>query len=110
MATFELPMRRLIVAGAFAAAVAIAPAIAAFAGPAPTVGTVACPSGQEEDPFTYACVPHTTPGGVGAFGAPSEQQLTACGGPHRSQCLEGQLYGPGTVQVPHVSTNVQQSP
>ena len=85
MASIEFPLRRVIVAGGFAVAVAIAPAIGFLAGPTPT-GTqnVACAAGLEEDPYTYACVPHTVPGGVGgATGAPSEQELTACSGAHR---------------------------
>ena len=112
MTSIEFPLRRVIVAGGFAVAVAIAPAIGFLAGPTPT-GTqnVACGAGLEEDPYTYACVPHTVPGGVGgATGAPSEQELTACSGVHRSQCLEQNLYGTPGATVPHVDTRVHQSP
>ena len=42
--------------------------------------------------------------------APSEQELTACSGRDQGECLEETLYGPGTVPVPNVSTEVQQSP
>jgi hypothetical protein len=115
MATFQLRARRIVLAGGFAAAVAIAPAIAVFAGPGPTVGvpSAACPAGDTEDPYTFACVPELVPGGGGPVvpvGAPSEQELTACGGRDQSQCLESQLYGSDNVGVPNVSTEVQQSP
>ena len=70
---------------------------------------MACPAGETEDPFTFACAPELVPGG-GSAGAPSEQQLTACSGRDQSECIEGQLYGPGTVQVPNVNEQVQQSP
>lgn len=113
MATFQLTARRLALAGGFAIAVAVAPVVAVFAGPAPTVGMAACPAGETEDPYTFACAPELAPGGsspgvVGAVGAPSEQELTACSGRDQSECLEGQLYGPAPVQMP--DNTVQQSP
>ena len=58
MATLELS-KRLILAGGFAVAVAVAPAIAVLAGP--NYSVLACPGGEEEDQFTGVCVPHTVP-------------------------------------------------
>jgi hypothetical protein len=108
MATFHLPARRLILAGGFTVAVALAPAFAVLTGPAPTVGSpLACPAGETEDPFTYACAPELVPNSPGG-GAPSEQALTACSGRDEGECLEGQLYAPAPVQMPN--TQVQQSP
>ena len=107
MATFPLPARRLILAGGFAVAVLVAPAVAAFTGPAPAGIPSACSAGETEDPYTYACVPELAPGSP-AVGAPSEQELTACSGGNQSQCLESQLYAPAPVQMPN--TRVQQSP
>lgn len=86
---------RLILAGGFAVAIAVAPALAAFAGPtaspAPRVVTqeTDCGEGLTMEPGTDVCVPEVAPGGtaaqgglvatpgdVGGGGAPSEQQLT----------------------------------
>jgi hypothetical protein len=62
MATLEISLRRLILAGGFALAVAAAPAVAAVALPATTGTPVAsCPGGEEEDLYTDQCVPHTVP-------------------------------------------------
>ena len=78
MATFQRPAQRLIVAGGFAVAIAITPAVAVFAGPtlgpAPrTVSQSDCTGGESMDAYSLACVPDIVPGG----GAPSEQDLTA---------------------------------
>jgi hypothetical protein len=66
-----------------------------------------CNAGESIDVYSLACVPDIAPN---TAGAPSEQALTACSGRDQGQCLENQYYGPGTVTVPHVSTDVQQSP
>jgi hypothetical protein len=110
MAIFDLPARRLIFAGGFAAAIAISPAIAVFAHPTPTPGTpvAACPSGETEDPYTYACVPELSPSG--GVVAPSEQQLTQCSGHDQANCLEQDYYGSPGGNVPQVDTSVHQSP
>jgi hypothetical protein len=106
MATLRPGLRRLILAGAFTVATALAPAFAVVAGPAPTA--LACPAGETEDPYTYACTPELVPNSPGGVGAPSEQALTACSGRDQGECLEGQLYAPAPVQSP--DTTVQQSP
>ncbi|MGE5698103.1 MAG: intersectin-EH binding protein Ibp1 [Candidatus Sericytochromatia bacterium] len=116
MAHFEVPVRRLILAGGFAAAIAISPMVAVFGGPGAAVGVpnVTCPAGESEDPYTFSCVPELVPTGIGSTspasstGPQSEGALTACSGTHESECLERQLY-PG-ASVPNVNTSVQQSP
>jgi hypothetical protein len=114
MAILDFRARRLITAGGFAAAIALAPVLAVFAGPTSTVGTpmAACPSGETEDPFTFACVPEVVPnGGVSTpTGAPSEQQLTECSGGDQANCLEQDYYGTPGGNVPHVDESVHQSP
>jgi len=61
MAPFETPVRRLIIAGGFALAIAAGPAIGAVAVPFHGASPLACSAGEEEDLFTNACVPHTVP-------------------------------------------------
>jgi hypothetical protein len=62
MATLQLSIRRLILAGGFTVAVAAAPAFAVFAASVPDATPVAqCPGGEEADQFTGMCVPHTVP-------------------------------------------------
>jgi hypothetical protein len=62
MAIMKFPVRRLIIAGGFAAAMAAAPAVAVVAIPAPDATPLAqCAGGEEEDLFTGICVPHTVP-------------------------------------------------
>jgi hypothetical protein len=78
MATFQLPGRPLILAGGFAVAIAVAPAVAVLGGPtaplAPrTVAQSDCTGGDSLDAYSLACVPDVVPGG----GAPSEDALTA---------------------------------
>jgi hypothetical protein len=109
-----LEYRRLIAVGGFAAAIAVVPLLAAVAGPTPSAGTpmAACPAGETEDPFTFACVPEVVPnGGVTTnSGAPTEQQLTECSGGDQANCLEQDYYGNPGGEVPHVDESVHQSP
>ncbi|MUL83913.1 MULTISPECIES: intersectin-EH binding protein Ibp1 [unclassified Mycolicibacterium] len=70
MATL-ISMRRLVLAGGFAVAVAAAPAFAVFAVPVPSGPAVACPAGEEEDLYTGVCVPHTVPNSSDAFSSPA---------------------------------------
>src|SRR3979411_226542 len=65
MATLELS-KRLILAGGFPVAVAIAPALAALSVPH-AVPLAQCPAGEEEDQFTGICIPHTVPNSGSAF-------------------------------------------
>jgi hypothetical protein len=75
MAIRVFPVCRLTVVSGFAAAIALTPTIALFAGPSPTIDTTmtACPPGEEADSFTLTCVPHLVPRGFLAPG-PSEQE------------------------------------
>src|SRR5258707_8744103 len=107
MATLELS-KRLILAGGFAVAVAIAPAIAVFAVPSASVPLAQCPAGEEEDQFTGTCIPHTVPNSGAVFSSiPGNPDLPAVGGIPRTghnsrQCngLAQQTEGPGPPPVP----------
>ncbi|HEY7053077.1 MAG TPA: hypothetical protein VH496_13225 [Mycobacterium sp.] len=92
MAILALPVRRLILAGGIAAAVAVSPAVAVLAGPGPAPSApVACPPGQGPDLHTLGCQNGATPG-------TTEQQLTECTG-LQANCREQEFYGtrpPGT--------------
>jgi hypothetical protein len=112
MAILDLPARRLIFASSFAAAIALAPAVAVVTHPAPAGTPVAaCPSGETEDPYTFACVPELTPTGGSApsAGAPTEQQLTECSGRNQGECVEQDEYG-NLATPPKVDETVHQSP
>jgi hypothetical protein len=114
MATIQFPVRRLIIAGGFAAAVAVAPAIAVLA--APTSGTPApsvaqCPTGEESDQFTGVCVPHTVPNSpfsaipgnpnIPAVNLPGGGGAIPCTGANSGQCIglaeEAEAAGPQAV-------------
>jgi hypothetical protein len=107
MATLELS-KRLILAGGFAVAVAIAPAIAVFAVPN-AVPLAQCPGGEEEDQFTGTCIPHTVPNSGSAFSSiPGNPDLPAvggipCTGHNSGECIglaeDAQAMGP--QPVPH---------
>ena len=60
MAATKFSARRLFIAGAFAAAAAIAPAVAIVATPAATP-LAQCAGGEENDLYTGVCVPHLVP-------------------------------------------------
>lgn len=76
MATVDFPVRRLVIAGGFAAAIAITPTIAVFAAPglAKATPTAPCPSGEHNDVFTNICVPMLVPSGGVADPRPSQEQ------------------------------------
>jgi hypothetical protein len=80
MATFQLTARRVVFAGGFALAIAIAPAVAVFSYPTadPAPRTLAdpaqCTGGDSMDAYSLSCVPDIAPNSIG--GAPSEMQLT----------------------------------
>jgi hypothetical protein len=110
MATLELS-KRLILAGGFAVAVAVAPAIAVVTGPSASV--LACPGGEEEDQFTGICVPHTVPNS--SFSTiPGNPDLPAvdgipCTGHNSGQCIglseESADLGPQPVPRSTVSSS-----
>jgi hypothetical protein len=92
IATFDFPVRRLIAVGGLAAAIAVTPTIAVFAGPSPAIDApmAACPPGEDEDPFTFICVPELVPAHGIDDPAPSERQV------------EQDVYDTPGVTVPHV--------
>jgi hypothetical protein len=115
MATLELSVRRLILAGGFVVAVAAAPAIAVFTVPDASAPVAQCPTGEEEDLFTGACVPHTVPNSGASFSAiPGNPDLPSvdgvpCTGGNSGQCIglseEEQAMGPQAVPRSTVSSS-----
>ena len=101
------PALRVISWLAFAIAIVAAPAWAILENPGSANATS---STQPSQPFGGT---HTGPNYwsiTGArVGAPSEQEVSGYGGSHKHLWVEQQLYGPGTVYVPHVDTTVHQS-
>jgi hypothetical protein len=70
MTTFPLSTRRLMLAGGFALAVAIAPAAAIVAYPTHATDSkpmAACATGEEEDVFTTSCTPFLVPNSPEGF-------------------------------------------
>jgi hypothetical protein len=114
MATLELS-KRLILAGGFAVAVAIAPAVAVFAVPSASAPLAQCPAGEEEDQFTGSCIPHTVPNSGSSFSSiPGNPDLPAvdgvpCTGHNSGQCIglseESEAMGPEPVPHSTVSSS-----
>ena len=115
MAPLETSVRRLLIAGGFAIAVAAAPAIAAVAVPSLGASTQACSSGEEEDVFTGECVPHTVPSSpavpatgttAGLNDVPSVDGV-ACEGRNDAQCrgLAEEQQSEGPAAVPKASVD-----
>jgi hypothetical protein len=77
MATFQLPARRLILAGGFAIAVALAPVAADLTADPLSHTLAACVSNKSGGSYSLSCAPDLVPGGNGATGAPTESDLTA---------------------------------
>jgi hypothetical protein len=67
MTTYPITTRRLILAGGFAVAIAIAPAAAIVAHPTHFAPLAACDSGEEEDVFTTSCTPFLVPNSPQGF-------------------------------------------
>ena len=115
MATLELSVRRLVLAGGFAVAVAAAPAIAVFTVPSASVPLAQCPGGEEEDLFTGVCVPHTVPNAGAVFSSiPGNPDLPAvdgipCTGHNSGECIglaeEAQAEGPMPVPRSTISSS-----
>lgn len=114
MPTLEFSAKRIILAGGFALAVAAAPAVAAFAVPFTALGAPAasCPSGEEEDLYSAACLPHTVPNSP-TGGSPASPLGTISGNPdlpavdgipctgeNTGQCIGLQEDAPASVQPP----------
>jgi hypothetical protein len=113
MATYKLHVRRLILAGGFAVAVAAAPAIVAFATPTTSAPSVAaCPAGESEDTFTNVCVPDVVPNSPQFQTTPGElPQIDGipCTGANSGQCIglaeEQQAEGPQPIPRSTVSSS-----
>ncbi|HEY6646022.1 MAG TPA: intersectin-EH binding protein Ibp1 [Mycobacterium sp.] len=67
MTTPRIPARRLILAGGFALAIAIAPGAAILAHPTHSAPLAQCTSGEEEDVFTTSCTPFLVPNSPQGF-------------------------------------------
>jgi hypothetical protein len=70
MTTYPITTRRLILAGGFALAIAIAPTAAIVAHPTHATDSkrlAACDSGEEEDVFTTTCTPLLVPNSPQGF-------------------------------------------
>jgi len=113
MATLELSVRRLILAGGFAVAVAAAPAVAVFTVHSAAVPLAQCPAGEEEDLYTGVCLPHTVPNSP-LSSIPGNPDLPAvdgipCTGRNTGECIglseEEQAMGPQPVPRSTVSSS-----
>jgi hypothetical protein len=101
MAIMKFPIRRLIIAGGFAAAMAAAPVVAVVAMPAPVATPLAqCPAGEEEDLYTGTCVPNMVPNSGSPYqaigGNPSLPSVDVPGGGGSIPCTghnSGQCIG-----------------
>ena len=67
MTTDPSTTRRLILAGGFAIAIAIAPAAAIVGHPTHSAPLAACDTGEEEDVFTTSCTPFLVPNSPQGF-------------------------------------------
>jgi hypothetical protein len=70
MTTYPITARRLILAGGFAVAIAIAPAVAIVGHPTHATDSkplAACDTGEEEDVFTTSCTPFLVPNSPQGF-------------------------------------------
>ncbi|MEN3320200.1 MAG: hypothetical protein V7643_3602 [Mycobacterium sp.] len=67
MTTYPITTRRLILAGGFAIAIAIAPAVAIVAHPTHSAPLAQCDTGEEEDVFTTTCTPFMVPNSPQGF-------------------------------------------
>ncbi|OBF41069.1 intersectin-EH binding protein Ibp1 [Mycobacterium sp. ACS1612] len=116
MATLELSVRRLILAGGFAVVLAAAPAMAVVTIPSASAAPEAqCPAGEEEDLYSGACVPHTVPNSGAAFssiaGNPDLPAIGGipCTGHNSGECIglaeESESLGPQPVPHSTVSSS-----
>jgi hypothetical protein len=107
MAPFNSSVRRLLLAGGFAVAIAAAPAVALFSVPAasPSAPIAGCPNGETEDLYTDVCTPELVPnqpGGVnystpGDTNSLPEISGVPCTGHNTGECI-----GLSEEQAPNV--------
>jgi hypothetical protein len=67
MTTYPTTARRLLLAGGFALAIAVTPAVAIATHPMQLAPQAACTSGEEEDVFTTSCTPYLVPNSPQGF-------------------------------------------
>lgn len=117
MAVSPRTITRLALAGGFAAAVLVAPAVATVhAVETPGTSHAACPTGESEDLYTTTCMPDLVPNSPSPFGTVSgNPDLPAidgipCGGRQSGQCvgLAEEQQSQTTLMPPH--TSVSSSP
>ena len=94
MTTYPITTRRLILAGGFALAIAIAPAVAIVAHPTHSAPLAACDSGEEEDVFTTTCTPFMVPNSSQGFSTtaanpdiPEIEGIPCTGGRSSAACI-----------------------
>ncbi|MCV7254064.1 intersectin-EH binding protein Ibp1 [Mycolicibacterium fluoranthenivorans] len=115
MASFELFVPRLALAGGFVVAAAAAPVVALLTTVGPAGTTVsACPSGEEEDLYTSECLPHTVPNSPASpfSSIPGNPDLPAingipCTGHNSGQCIG---LSEDATQFQQPQTSVSSSP
>lgn len=116
MTSYPNSMRRLILAGGFALAVAAAPALALAAEPAHITPLAQCSSGEEEDVFTTTCTPMLVPNSpAGAFTSTAanpdipEINGVPCTGANSGSCIgmaeNAQAEGPQPVPRSTISSS-----
>lgn len=105
-----------MLAGSFAIAVAAAPAVIAFAGPAvdsPAPLATGCSSGEEEDVYTTTCTPFMVPNSpfTTPLGNPDIPEIDGipCAGANSGQCIglaeEAQAEGPPAIPRSTISSS-----
>jgi hypothetical protein len=117
MSSYPFSVRRLILAGGFAAAVVAAPMVAVFTVPTanPPVPLAACTSGEEEDVYTTVCTPLLVPNSPSPFTSiPGNPDIPAidgipCTGRNAGQCIglaeDAEAAGPQPVPRSTISSS-----
>jgi hypothetical protein len=114
MANFLFSVRRVLIAGGFAVAIALTPAIAIFSVPT-AAPTAACDPGEEEDVYTTVCTPMLVPNSPSGFTSlPGNPDIPAidgvpCTGRDSGACIglseEQQAEGPQPVPRSTISAS-----
>jgi hypothetical protein len=109
MATYKLALRRWVLAGGFAVAVAAAPAVAAIATPTSAAPSVAqCPAGESSDTFVNTCLPDLVPNSPEPGEVLPSVDNVPCTGGNSGQCIglaESQGGAPNVVPHSTVSSS-----
>lgn len=117
VAVYPVSVRRFILTGGFAVAVAAAPVVGIYAMPAasPATPIAACTSGEEEDVFTSVCTPFMVPNSPSGFTTPlgnpdiPEIDGIPCTGRNSGQCIglaeDAEAEGPQPVPRSTISSS-----